>query len=85
VRVQAVSGHVGPNRELFDTCISDLPLTRVEGDAHVFEGTLACDVSGHRGYVVRVIPYHPMVNVMAEIPLVAWEQPRPQGAMKKAS
>ncbi|MBX7132521.1 MAG: alpha-glucan family phosphorylase [Fimbriimonadaceae bacterium] len=74
VRVQALIGQVGANRELQHVELVDLKHVGQEGDQSVFEGHLKCDEPGHRGYVVRVIPNHHDVRVRTELPLVAWEK-----------
>ncbi|MCW5937985.1 MAG: alpha-glucan family phosphorylase [Fimbriimonadaceae bacterium] len=76
VRVQAVVGQVSTNRELSNLEISDLEPAGKEGQAHVFEGQVATTDPGHRGYVVRVVPYHEDLDVAAEVGLVAYE-PQP--------
>jgi starch phosphorylase len=73
VRVQVVVGKIGPNRELVSTRIQDLMPTGQEDGVYTFEGGFVCDVAGHQGYTVRVIPFHRDVHVPSELSLVAWE------------
>ena len=71
VRVQAVTGKVGPNRELVTSRIVDL--APVAGGAGAFRGTLTFDQPGHQGYTVRVIPHHDDVDTADELGLVVWQ------------
>ncbi|HVL38162.1 MAG TPA: alpha-glucan family phosphorylase [Fimbriimonadaceae bacterium] len=73
VRVQALVGQIGPNRDLLNVEVHDLRLTGQDQGAHVFEGSFSCDRPGHRGYTVRVVPRHEDVHIPSEINLVAWE------------
>jgi starch phosphorylase len=74
VRVQAIVGQVGSNRELHDITVADLELVTSEGGKYVYEGEAKCDEPGHRGFVVRVVPWHEDVRVPSELPLVQWER-----------
>jgi len=69
VRVQAVIGRVGPNRELYDTRFIQL-LPREDG---WFSAPTGCFATGHMGYVVRVVPHHEHVSAESDLRLVAWE------------
>jgi starch phosphorylase len=73
VRVQAVSGKVGSNRELTNTSVIDLSFGEKDGEDFVYAGQLKCDQPGHQGYTVRIIPFHPNVSVPAELNLVHWK------------
>lgn len=73
VRVEALVGKAGANRELLATRAERLaPQTQEDGVWH-FGGEIECDVPGHQGYTVRVLPNHADVDVPAELQLVAWE------------
>lgn len=69
VRVQAITGMVGPNRELLDTEVFDM----TDKGNGVFEVTLPCRQPGHHGYVCRVVPFHEDVRVATELPVVCWQ------------
>ncbi len=73
VRVQALIGRVGPNRELTDMDIRDLEYVGGDEQGHAFEGSLTNYVTGHRGYIIRVVPHHEDVRVPTELSLVSWE------------
>ncbi|MFY9233444.1 MAG: alpha-glucan family phosphorylase [Fimbriimonadaceae bacterium] len=89
VRVQAFVGQIGPNRDLVNAqpvdleLFSDPPLSPMNGGErgqggegsgqHVFQGSIACAEAGHRGYTVRILPRHDLVDVAHELPLAAWE------------
>jgi starch phosphorylase len=74
VRVQAVVGKVGPNRELVNRRVEDLEFRQtLEGGRHEFTGRLTADLPGHQGYTVRVIPSHEDISTPSELSLVAWE------------
>jgi len=73
VRVEALVGKAGSNRELLGTRVETLAPAGTEGGVTIFTGDIACDVPGHQGYTVRVVPSHPDVAVPAELQLVAWE------------
>lgn len=72
VRVQAVFGSVGSNRELLDCETFDLQPTPSEGP-NAFRAEVALESAGHKGFTVRVVPHHPDVVVPAELSLVRWE------------
>jgi starch phosphorylase len=74
VRVEALVGQIGPSREL-----SELERFRLQpegGDSECFSfvGSIPCDVTGHRGYTIRVLPEHPDLNVPGELNLATWEE-----------
>lgn len=73
VRVEALVGRVGSNRDLHDAQTHILEYSGQEGSAHVFTVTLGNDQPGNRGYTVRVKPHYPDVHVASELPLLAWE------------
>lgn len=73
VRVEAVVGRIGPNRELSDCSVSILELSGHENGGFVFGGSIACDRAGHQGYTVRVVPHNTAIRVPSELNLVAWE------------
>jgi starch phosphorylase len=73
VRVQVLLGSVGSNRELTHIDLTDLDLVKQSDHEAEFKGTVKCMSAGHRGYIVRVVPYNEDVRVPTEIPLVTWE------------
>ncbi len=73
VRVEALVGKAGSNRELVGTRVEKLVSAGTEGSTALFTGEVACDVPGHQGYTVRVVPFHPDIESPAELQLVAWE------------
>jgi glycogen phosphorylase len=73
IRVQAAVGKVGPNRDLIDIHFHDLEHVTGEGSRHVYSASVPNTEPGNRGYTVRVVPFHPMVNVPHELPKVLWE------------
>lgn len=73
IRTQAVIGKIGPNRELVNSRIQDLAYLRKEDGKFIFEGEISCDLVGHQGYSVRVVPTHEGVMVPNELPLATWE------------
>lgn len=73
VRVQALVGRIGPNRELVDFTIYDLTVAGQEGAGHKFEGQVRCNVPGHRGYTIRIVPTHPDVYIPSELNLIRWQ------------
>ncbi len=73
VKVQALAGKVGPNREIVDSEIVELRRVGFEEGKHIFEGQILCGTPGYHGYTVRVVPSHPDVEIPSELGLVAWE------------
>ena len=73
VHVEALVGKAGANRELLGTRIEPLGAEGSEGEVWTFGAEIECDVPGHQGYTVRVVPAHPDVEIPAELQLVAWE------------
>ncbi|MFI5386425.1 MAG: alpha-glucan family phosphorylase [Fimbriimonadales bacterium] len=74
VAVEAVSGKIGPNRDLVSTQVNRLSKVGQDGDSTTFEGTVRCESPGYCGYTVRVVPTHPDVDVASELSLVCWER-----------
>lgn len=75
VRVQLLTGAIGPNRELTDLDLIDMSLVSQEGDLLVYQAQVKCGTPGHRGTIVRVVPEHAHVRVSMELPLAAWQTP----------
>ena len=73
VAVQLVVGRIGPNRDLVQTEVLSMKQTGSDGTHHKYETNVKCDVAGHHGYTVRVIPSNPNIVVSHELPLVRWE------------
>lgn len=73
VKVQAVVGKVGPNRELIHMRVKDLAFVDIEDGIFFFEASVDCDFVGHQGYAVRVVPFHEDVSIPSELNLVTWE------------
>ncbi|HVT12678.1 MAG TPA: alpha-glucan family phosphorylase [Fimbriimonadaceae bacterium] len=73
VAVEAVSGKIGPNRDLVETTVNRLEVAGQVGEDFVFEGSVLCDAAGYCGYTVRVLPTHRDVHVASELNLVSWE------------
>ena len=73
IRVEAVFGKIGPNREIAHCRISPFLPVGKEGDLIVLKSTVSCDQPGHQGYTVRIVPYHSDVSVASELNLVVWE------------
>jgi starch phosphorylase len=74
IRVQALVGQVSGSRSLTQVEPFNLTLVAQQDSISVFEGKVKSNGPGHRGYTVRVAPYHADVNVPSEIPLVVWEK-----------
>ena len=73
VRVEAVFGKIGPNREISHCRLSPFAASGSEGELTKMTATVSCDQPGHQGYTVRIVPYHSDINVASELNLVAWE------------
>lgn len=73
VKVQALVGRMGPNRELVEFKAIDLQPAGEEGGATKYEGQIQLSEPGHRGYTVRVIPSHEDVSVPSELNLIRWQ------------
>ena len=73
VRVQAVTGKVGMNRELTDTEPVDLDFVAYEGSNAVFRGNILCTHPGHQGYTIRIVPKHKDLSIPAELNLAKWQ------------
>ncbi len=71
VRVQALVGTVGGNRELNQFTIHDMELTGEQ--PLTFETTVLCDEPGHKGYTLRIVPFNEDVRVASELALIAWQ------------
>jgi starch phosphorylase len=73
VAVEAVSGKIGSNRDLYDTQVVALQHCGGEGSRHRFRGAIHCDAAGHQGFTVRVVPKNDSIQVKHELPLVRWQ------------
>ena len=73
VRVQAVTGKVGMNRELTDTEPVDLEFAAYEDSNAVFRGNILCTHPGHQGYTIRIVPKHSDLSIPAELNLAKWQ------------
>jgi len=73
VRVQAVVGKVGPNREITNGRVEDLAFQEATPAGFKFSGSILCDAAGYQGYTIRVVPQHEDVSVESEMKLVCWE------------
>lgn len=60
LEVQIYAGEVSPNGELIHAeAIPMIPSEDSEDGTYWFRGEIPCRTTGHRGYQVRVLPYHP--------------------------
>ncbi len=73
VKVQALVGRMGANRELVDFTPINLSPVGQEGESTKYEGQVQLSEPGHRGYTIRVIPSHDDVSVPSELNLVRWQ------------
>ena len=73
VKVQALVGRMGANRELTEFSTIDLMHVGEENGSQKFEGQVPCEEPGHLGYTVRILPSYPNVRVPSELNLVKWE------------
>lgn len=73
VRVEALVGKIGPNRELTACTVTVLTASGKNGSGFTFEGSIVCDRPGHQGYTVRIVPHNTAIRVPSELSLVAWE------------
>jgi starch phosphorylase len=74
VHVQVLEGAVSSNRELnHPTKTLCTPTDGGTGGAVRFTCEIPCSETGHRGYIARVVPYHPDVRVESELALVCWQ------------
>ncbi len=73
VSVQLVIGKIGSNRDLVATEVKTMKLSGQRDNVHTFEGNIICDLAGHHGYTVRVVPHNDNIVVAHELPLVRWE------------
>lgn len=73
VRVQAIVGKVGPNRELLHPAILDMELKETLGKLHKFAIEIPTKHAGMHGYITRIVPFHETVHVASELALVRWQ------------
>ncbi|MFX7949545.1 hypothetical protein ABTK52_19495, partial [Acinetobacter baumannii] len=66
VQVQAVTGKIGPNRDLVNTTAIEMKHTGSSSDGELFECEVSLPDTGHQGYTLRVLPSHPDVSVASE-------------------
>jgi starch phosphorylase len=73
VKVQALVGRMGGNRELVDFEVIDLIHVGKDDGFEKYERRLLVSEAGHRGYTIRVVPHHTDVQVPGELNLVRWQ------------
>lgn len=76
VSVEAIIGKVGANRELIETKILPFTYYDKQDGYYLYEGKIKCKVSGHRGYILRLVPKNKFIEVKMELPLVKWQKIR---------
>jgi len=73
VLVQALVGQVDSNRELQGVTTYDLQNTGKEDQLWIYTGSFKCNIPGHRGFTIRIVPRNELLNVASELRLVKWE------------
>lgn len=73
VNVQAVTGKIGPNRDLVATHAVDMAHVATSPEGDLFECEISLPDTGHQGYTLRILPSHPDVHVASELGLVRWQ------------
>ncbi len=73
VHVQLISGRIGPGRDLIRSQIIQMDHAGQRDGVHIYESIIHCDTAGHRGFSVRVVPYHKYVSAIHELPIATWE------------
>ncbi|UCC76937.1 MAG: hypothetical protein JSW37_00825, partial [Anaerolineales bacterium] len=72
VLVETYEGALDANREITKGRATPLPFVRVEKGISLFVGKVSCQVSGLRGFTVRVLPHHEDLAHPFEPQLIAW-------------
>lgn len=72
VQVQLVTGKVGPNRDLVDTTSFNMGVSGGKSGSFDFVAEIPNLIRGHRGYTIRVVPFHPNIEVVAELGICTW-------------
>jgi starch phosphorylase len=73
VEVQLYHGRVDSVGKLVDAAASPMLPAGDAGDgSHWFEGQVPCEQTGHRGYAVRVLPYHADLATSFVPGLIRW-------------
>ncbi|MBL8087583.1 MAG: alpha-glucan family phosphorylase [Chthonomonas sp.] len=70
IKVEVLVGKVLSGRELGTVTTY---VAEHAGAGSRFIATIPCTENGHKGYVCRVVPSHPDVNVRSELSLVCWQ------------
>jgi len=73
VKVEAYSGTLTAEGQLGSGQATPLAWVGRKDEAHVYRGAVTCDISGARGYAVRVLPAQDGVLIPHELALVTWE------------
>jgi starch phosphorylase len=73
LEVQIYHGEVSPEGELVGgEAIPMIPAGDAEDGTYWFRGEIPCRTTGHRGYQVRVLPYHPNLESPFVPGLIRW-------------
>jgi starch phosphorylase len=73
LEVQIYTGEVSPEGELVNAeAIPMIPSEDPEDGTYWFRGEIPCRNTGHRGYQVRVLPYHPSLTSPFVPGLIRW-------------
>ncbi len=73
VEVLAMVGTIGPARELVSPHPIKMDLVEGGPGHGTYRCQIPCERPGHLGYAIRVVPFHPDVDVPSELGLVRWE------------
>lgn len=74
VTVEVYTSRLHPDGSLRDGHPTPLSWAGLDGEEHVYKGTVKVRTSGSYGYSVRVLPYHEDLLIPHELPLVTWEE-----------
>jgi starch phosphorylase len=80
LEVQLYHGDITPDGEIVNAEIAQMiPSGDAEDGTYWYRGEVACRTTGHRGYQVRVLPYHPSLSSPFLPGLVRWGSDRVSG------
>jgi starch phosphorylase len=73
LEVQIYHGEISPEGEIVDAeAIPMIPAGDAEDGTYWFRGEVPCRATGHRGYQLRILPYHPNLASPFVPALIRW-------------
>lgn len=75
VSVEVFYGHLHASGEIVNGKVAKMEVVQKEADkSYLYETAITAEKTGHHGFAVRVLPYHPELNNPFEMGLITWDE-----------